>query len=486
MTRRNDRFPARRANSYAGTVPIRPVPPIGREEFGDALDGLDPKALARFVADVHRARGATVDRSGRRLRVNEDERTRELVVVDAAESGAVAVEAGSGFADAVDVATLHRLLLYGVDRATCAALVERHLDRPLDSFAGGIDRPQSAHPTLRASERTVGRPTTSSGENAARSRVDGAGNTDSNPADGWHDGPPTGGSGRPRRPSVRWLVAAIVLAVVLAAGLAGALVVSVPGAGGDGPPGSVSEGTPSEPPDPTEADADSALRRATLVDGTLENGLEPVSSDPRPEALPPGVNTSGEIDEVTLAKRTVAYLSNRPYRLTLVVRESVDGRPNAFRRETVRVENATAHTVSTIDVGRFVTVPPELTPEGSYTNVRVRDGPSGPVPGGPYARAVDRYLRWYLSVSRSAVANVTTEDESGTVWLVLDGDPHPGVVNTTGSALVDGRGVVREVHRAYDAPDKRGVTVRVTLRIETVERPGPTVGADQTGSDRAS
>jgi hypothetical protein len=234
----------------------------------------------------------------------------------------------------------------------------------------------------------------------------------------------------------------------------------------------VSAGTPSEPPDPTEADADSALERATLVDGTLENGLEPVSSGPRPEALPPGVNVSGDIDEVTLAKRTVAYLSNRSYRVTLVVRESVDGRPNAFRRETARVENATAHTVSTIDAGRFVTVPPKLTPEGSYTNVRVRGGPSGPVPGGPHARAVDRYLRWYLSVSRSAVANVTTGDESGTVWLVLDGDPYPGVVNTTGSVLVDERGVVREVHRTHGVPDGRGVTVDVTLRIETAGRSG--------------
>jgi hypothetical protein len=464
------------------------VPPIGREEFGDALDGLDPEALARFVVDIYRARGATVERSGRRLWVSEGERTRELVVVDG-ESGknaTVAVDDRGDPNDVIDVATLHRLLLYGVDRTTCAALVKRHLGRPLDSFAGEMGRPQSVEPTLRAPERTAEHRTVGPGGSDARSRVDGAGNDDSNPADGENDGPSTGGSGRPRRPSVRRLVAAVVLAVVLAAGLAGALVVGVPGTDVDGTPGSVSERRPSEPPDPTEADADSALERATLVDGTLENGLEPVSSGPRPEALPPGVNAPGDIDEVTLAKRTVAYLSNRSYRLTLVVRESVDGRPNAFSRETVRVENATTHTVSTIDAGRFVTVPPELTPEGSYTNVRVRDGPSGPVPGGPYARAVDRYLRWYLSVSRSVVANVTTADESGTVWLVLDGDPHPGVVNTTGSVLVDERGVVREVRRAYEAPDKRGVTVRVTLRIETVERLGSTVGADQTESDQAS
>jgi hypothetical protein len=49
---------------------------------------------------------------------------------------------------------------------------------------------------------------------------------------------------------------------------------------------------------------------------------------------------------------------------------------------------------------------------------------------------------------------------------VLEGDPFPGVVNTTGSALVDRNGVVREVHRVYEVPDRRGVTVAVTLRIE--------------------
>lgn len=447
------------------------MPPIGREEFGEALDGLDLEALTRFVADIHRACGATVERSGRRLRVSDGERTRELVVVDTVvdEDGAVAVEDEGGVADAVDVAALHRRLLYGIDRTTCATLVERHLGRPLDSFAGEVSRPQSVDPTLRAPEPTAERRTTGSSENDARPHVDGAGDVDSKPTDGESDGPSTGESGRPRRPSDGRLVVAVVLAVVLAAGLAGALVVGVPGTGGSGTEGPAPEATPSGSPDSTGADADGALERATLVDGTLENGLEPVSSNPRPDALPPGVNASGEIDEVTLAKRTVAHLSNGSYRLTLVVRESVDGRPNAFRRETVHVENATTHTVSTIHVGRFVTAPPELTPEESYANMRVRDGPSGPVPGGPYARAVDRYLRWYLSVSSSTVADVRTDDGTERVWLVLDGDPHPGVANTTGSALVDGRGVVREVHRRYDAPNERGVTVAVTLRIETEE-----------------
>lgn len=446
------------------------MPPIGRDEFRDALGGLDPEALARFVADVHRARGATVERSGRRLRVSDGERIRELVVVDGRsdDNATVAVDDGGASNDAVDVASLHRLLLYGVDRTTCAALVERHLGRPLDAFAGEVTRPRSADPTFRGSERPARGRTVGSGENGARPRVDDPGSAGSTSRDGeGYRSPAEGSSRSTHRHSRRRLAVATVLALVLAAGLAGALVVGVPTHQGDGTP-SVPGGTPSVPPDPTETGADSALERATLVDGTLENGLEPVSSDPGPDALPPGVTASGGVDEVTLAKRTVAHLSNRSYRLTLVVRESVDGRPNAFRRETVRIENATVHAVSTVHVGRFVTDPPKLTPEESYANVRLRDGPSGPVSGGPYARAVDRYLRWYLSVSSSTVADVRTDDGTGRVWLVLDGDPHPGVVNTTGSALVDGRGVVHEVHRSHEAPNERGVTVAVTLRIETL------------------
>lgn len=479
MTLRDDRFPARRANTYAGPVPIRSVPPISRDEFRDALGGLDSEALARFVAEIHRARGATVERSGRRLWVSDGDRTRELLVVDAEmdESAPLAVENEGAPADVVDVATLHRLLLYGVDRTTCATLVERHLGRPLDSFAGEVARPRSVAPTPRRSERTERGRAVGSDENGGRPRVEDSGSADSTSGDGGVDRSPAEGASRStRRRSDRRSAVAAVLALVLAAGLAGALIV-VPGIGGDGT-SSTPGGRPFEPLDPTEAGTDGALERATLVDGTLENGLEPVSSDPRPEALPPGVNASGGIDEVTLAERTVAHLSNRSYRLTLVVRESVDGRPNALSRETVRVENTTAHTVSTVRVGRFVTAPPRLTPDESYANVRVRDGSSDPVADGPYARAIDRYLRWYLSVSRSTVADATTED--GTVWLVLEGDPFPGVVNTTGSALVDRKGVVREVHRVYEVPDRRGVTVAVMLRIEAT---GNAEDPFETGAD---
>ena len=98
----------------------------------------------------------------------------------------------------------------------------------------------------------------------------------------------------------------------------------------------------------------------------------------------------------------------------------------------------------------------------------VRTEPLGTDPDGPYADLLDQYLRWYLSVSRSTVAAETTVDGEPAVWLLLDGDPYPGVVNTTGSALIDRRGVAREVHRSYDDPDRPGVSVSVTLRVEDV------------------
>lgn len=143
------------------------MPPIGREEFREALRDLAPGALARFVADLHRARGATVERSGTRIRVTDGDHSGELVVpgrdagpaagqvvhpvpdpgtdpatdLDTDADAVVAVVKDDdrsvvGDGEFIDDAALHRLLLYGVDRTTCAALVERHLGRPLDSFDG--------------------------------------------------------------------------------------------------------------------------------------------------------------------------------------------------------------------------------------------------------------------------------------------------------------------------------------------------------------
>lgn len=273
--------------------------------------------------------------------------------------------------------------------------------------------------------------------------------------------------GNPRR----WPPVTAVLALLSVAGVAAALGGGLPGASGDETAESRSPVDTTGGPEPAAAvNATTALERAELVDGTLENGLGtgssgPPSERPRFRRLPPGVNASGDVDERVVAERTVASLSNRSYRLTLVVRESVDGRPSALRRETIRVENATTYSASVAWAGRFVTGPPRLADGDVYAdgsdrfvrgpNGTVRSVTSGSRSDVPYATDLGRYIRWYLSVSRSTVVDVTTDD-LGSVWLRLDGDPYIGVVDTTGSVLIDRYGVLREAHREYENPTSPG------------------------------
>jgi hypothetical protein len=276
------------------------VPPIGRGEFEDAIEQLEPVAVARFAADLYRSRGATVEYTDRRMRVEDGDRVREFVVPEAVASTDRGV--------AVDPAALHRLLLYGVDRTPCAALVERHLGRPPRLVRGWVGN----RGVGRADERRTAGP---------RSRRDSSEDSVQRVAE--DDGPwdPGDRSGRRAahfrgRPSALVAVLAVVLAVVLVAVFPAGL----PGAGDGGESAPVSPAEPA-PVEPSTGDVAAAAERAALVDGTLANGLEPVVTPGSERAdLPPGANASDTTNGASVAERRVVRRSNRSHRPTLVVR----------------------------------------------------------------------------------------------------------------------------------------------------------------------
>jgi hypothetical protein len=225
----------------------------------------------------------------------------------------------------------------------------------------------------------------------------------------------------------------------------------------------------------------------TATDETRPPGGTTLPAD-HPATLPPGVGPEGVTDEDDLARAHARALEGRSYRLTLVHRERVDGRPTGVRRETVRVANASRY-VSTVEgYGDLRREPLVVRDAAAYVNGSLRAERDAGVDGSAFGAAfsagvggdpadrVATYVRWFLSVEESRVVDVVERDGLRLYWLVLDGDSYPGVENTTGTALVDGTGLVHEVRRSYDYPDEDGVGATVTVRYDgldatTVEPP---------------
>lgn len=202
--------------------------------------------------------------------------------------------------------------------------------------------------------------------------------------------------------------------------------------------------------------------------------------------LPPGVSADGEIDEAVVADTTVAALTNRSYRFVVTYRERVDGEPTARLREVARVAGPTRYASRVSVLGEPVGSPSAVDRTAVYAadgRVVEQSAVSGAVQRGtpdgrdPFLDRLEQYVGWYLGVDRSRVVDTTRENGERRVFLRLEGDPWPGVENTTGTAVLTGDGVLREVHRSYTLPDRPNVRATVTVRVEavgetTVRRPG--------------
>ena len=234
-------------------------------------------------------------------------------------------------------------------------------------------------------------------------------------------------------------------------------------------------------PDSTGRDASDVVETADSPTTRTPLGTESASFEST--TFPPGLGPGGVVDEAILADSHAAAVTGRSYRLTITHREYVDGRPNAYRHETVFVASPTEYRSELYGAGELrrpvlvVSGVEAFADGGTRYERRVVAGefePAGtvdatPVRGirsdeGRYADRVERYVEWYLSVSESAIIDSFERGDTSYYWVRLGSDPYPGVANSTGSAVVDEDGVVHEIRRRYDHPDEGNVSAVVTIR----------------------
>jgi len=481
--------------------------PLTAAELGEVLGAADAETVAGFVADLEAARGRRVERREGPAFVVGTDGDRERVVVptdgdDLLDGDAVVVagrDVDAGALDGprpLDADDLAEALLYAVDRSTAEDLLQRWFGRSLDSFEGAANAAGTADARSMAGARpadhhrgtggAAGWSSRDAGAASARTSAaaaTGAGQGGEPPTDDGDvpdgDGGDAAGVGAPLSdwsPGLR--VAAVVL-VALAVSLAGVWAVATP-ASPDGTEPTVT---------PTAAGDDPGIDTRAGDDFETRSKVgseESTQVSPGQPGLPPGVSPSGEIDEAQLLDAHEAVLANSTYRVTVTYREFVDGTETGTYVQTVRVGEETTYRVTETRLGRFEEGPVTLTRDASG-----HPGTSMYASGGdvaedrvlgrdPVLGEMVRFMGYYLSVEHSRVADTKTEDGSTTVRLTMRDDPWPGVENTTGSAVVEQSGLVRQVRRAHDVPDSP-VHVVVTIRVSDVGRTNVTVSTPTPG-----
>ena len=410
---------------------------VSRDGVRRELRGLPAERFAAFVSALWAARGAetavTADgcieaRHGGRV-----ERFRPVTgrrVPDSVDGGVVLVLSRPASAvrgterhegRVVDADDLRAMLLYAVPRETGDDLCRRFFDRPLVTD----DPPPAPSPTARLPEYSAP------------------------------------------------LVVGLLGVVLVVAGVVGTPALFATGAstaetGGGGPSGV--EGTPTVERPNTDQGASPTPSRAERS----------VAGESR---YPPGLGHDGVVDENALADAHAKAVTGRSYRLTITQREFVDGRPSAYRHETVTVASRSRYRTELEGAGELrhdglVVSDVEAFADGRqrYARRDVADefnqsytvdvGPLRAVRNGEdrYADRVERYVEWYFSVSDSELRDVVDRNGTRYYWVELGRDPYPAVENASGSALVDEHGVVHQVWRRYNVPGEPSLLVVVTVQ----------------------
>ena len=475
------------SHAVANTPPVTAIDPAA---FRALLSDLDSRRLAGLAAAVWEARGRTVAVEGDRVQVD----GRFAAVRAAGDATPVGPEVDllvsaadpppDTSVEVVGPDTLREQLLYAVDGDRRAAIASEFLGEPLlrgREFGASGSEPREPPGTRGTAPGTT--------RDSEQPRERGAATASGSQAD---PEPAPGGEGEPPwAPVLRRLTGRGVVAVAAVAALAltlGGAAVLAPGL----VPAGAADGPAAGPQGESAGDDQLGVAGPPGADGNpAGSGDGPATavtpSGPGVSAggQPPGVDADGSIDERALAAAHTAALENRSYRVTLVTRVYVEGRPVGLRREVVSVARNASYTADVTRIGEFPITPATLVEGDVYVNGSARVERIGPAssrvePAGadqPVAGRVAQRLRWYLSVERSRVREVVWREGDGTeYWLTLRGDSWPGVADTTGSALVTREGIVREVRRSYRSPDQRSVSAVVTLRVSgvgttTVSRP---------------
>jgi hypothetical protein len=449
------------------------------ETVRDCLAGLDATTLTAFVAAVYAARGWTVEREGdaadllatppgadrpRRLTVSCDDAVAvtvghedEVTTLDADDIGRMAwyaldstarerlfrdfFGAGPGDFDAPSTADVSS----DTGDAPSTADVSNDADEELSRAAGDPSENRQRDPS---SDR--GRDPRGSGE----ANGDGGGDEDGVPA---------------RRAFVAGLAIVLVVAVVAATGPA--LTSS------DGSEVNGADDTNSTPSDYSAAEA--ATRRLDTGWNATADDEEParpgviaVSSAPDPR--PPGVTAVGIANASALIDGHEAALDGRSYRLTVHHREFVDGAPTGFVEERTVVENATHYRTDLRWVGTVRQDPRAVGNTSAFADGQVRyvrlAGEAGATvetelrPEDRVAARSERYLRGVLRGSDTRVVGAFERDGTTRVWIAVSRDAGAGA-ETTGSLLVDERGLVHELHHEYVYRPSDGPPVRVVVTM---------------------
>jgi hypothetical protein len=487
------------------------MPPLAPGELEAVLEAAAPETVAGFLGELEEARGRPVERVDDRTLLVGADRERVVVAGGAADVAGAAVE-GSGTPDdgpgadrvvvagrpvdadavegrAVDAGALADALLYAVDRSTAEDLLDRWFDRSLEEFEGSDGT--TTRPTVARSSTPVddaglraGRGGETAGERGQRA----AGPTSSEVARS-AAGSTSSEGGWPELSTGQPLALAGVVVLVAVVALAAWSGGAVPPVGSATPAGTA-PGAPTDSPDAGSYDASPTPGTGgsdgrTTVDGVASTRRVPPDANASEVAgaLPPGVDTSGTIDENELLAAHEAILRNRSYRVSVSYREFVNGTETALYTQSVDVRNATSRRVETTRLGRFAGSPPRLgSASGGELGVGFRSADArwkvaSMTTSGPLLDDLVRYLQYYLSVESSRIADVRPAGDRSLVWLTTDGDPWEGVENASGSVLVTGDGLVRQVRRAYDRPGS-DVHVVVVIRVDDVGwANGSTAGA---------
>lgn len=505
------------------------------DAFQNLLDGLDPDAFAAFVAALYEARGRETDRIDGDVLVSDGEGTRRLAVRDDVAPSAdddpdvdadavVVPTVADDDADAVvDAADLRRMALYAVDDPDRTRLFRRFLgvdpdavggepvpdpasnpdDTPAAdpaaprSVAGGVPSPSSPADSPPSTDRSAPPSTATDRDGVARSGGEGSATQSvaEDPTDDDAD----------RLPVRGLLLFGGALVLVAAVALAVGPGLGVQPAADGGAAGDAATNDTTVTPTPT-VDPAGVSNRDPPLDASDVEGIGG-ATDGAEGPYPPGVDADGIENASVLAAAHEATLSERSYRLSVVDREFVDGRPTAAAWERTAVEGPTRYR-STVEVaGAFQQQPQGVADVTAYADgterfVRLtnrtddsgtirfvtRDTDDGTAGGDgwrrteitgdddPFATRTAAYLDRRLDVENSALLGSYERDGTQYVWIEFRRRPPNGAL-TIGSVLVDERGLVHELHYEYtyvpvgESPVRTTTTLRITTGNVTVSPP---------------
>jgi hypothetical protein len=486
------------------------MPPVSRTEFRSLVRGLPTDALARFVAAVWAARGYETDVHGDGVVVATDPETgaaERLAVRTAGRRllpGSARDRDPAPEVDCLVVADvdpravpgvrvigadeLREVLLYAADREAAAAAFRSRFDRPLVTGPAPppVDDPTHGDAGDRgANGRAARDPAEDGGGQVTRAGRDPVARLRRRVA----------AADRNRTAAVSILVVLVVAGAVAGAGLPESVLP-------DGEAGATAPDVGDRTTQTTAVESDTTTGTAGDPDGASDGGrsfgsppddVESVagpSADQRAAVFPPGLSEDGIVDYTRLAAAHARTLRNVSYRVVFTRREFAEDVPVSVQREVAVVEGPSTYrnritVAGSPDEDARIVSDDERYANGTATVVRRPAVDGGPVvitppPGDgddPFLDRAERYLRYFLSVRESRVAGRFVRDGRTYYWVTFVGDPWPAVENTTGSALVDDRGVVHEVRRRYREPSRPAFSVVVTveythLGTATVTPPG--------------